>query len=168
MGASLTNIILIAENLKLWKCWKVSVPNFLKFWILKFQNWKVEIGEFENWHLKSLKMKLWKLKIWKWEFEHWKLKIASFEIENPQHPSIYRLPPLLFSSLVWSSYRGLALLWSGHRTASMHFRNPIFIVEPHKPPTATWSAALSCLSKRPRAGMQPAWMQTHALTYTND
>ena len=79
-----TIIFFICENLKLWKCWKVSVPNFSMFNV--FKSWNYEVLNLRNCEiLKFPNVYFWKniiinSKVFifgKLHFEIWKSKMGT-------------------------------------------------------------------------------------------
>ena len=119
-GRILGFLFFVSDNLKLWKCWKVCVPHFLKYWIFDnlkiriLENCKIDIGKLDIW-----KLEVWKLKVRQLDFLFWKLRARQFFIKicDDGHRKWWKLVKQSPKSWIWISYRSKT--WNANLLTSL-------------------------------------------------
>ena len=114
-------LFFISENLKLWNCWKVCVPNFSNFDVLVLSI--IEMWEFRTFEILRISKVAWTFGIWEsWQFEKWKSQRWAPENDEDPRNKIYRILWLVsYRSNTWDGHLVTFLLSSkGTRITPQH------------------------------------------------
>ena len=71
---------------------ELAILRLWQFWTCNFEVWK--IANLRIWQLGNFKVQIWTCENWKTKPRNLNLQIKIWKLENSQHPSTYRPPPL--------------------------------------------------------------------------